>query len=712
LPLQQCPACGVLLDVGIFVSGQRVRCSSCGLPFNVQRFDSMLADPVLLEQPAGRGHIRQTALGQAGRALQREPMAAAQAHSPKADPPPMQKPAAQRHDTSPGENGTSIPGFELQEVIGKGGMGKVFKAKQLSLDRCVAIKVLNEDLAKHGTFIKRFEKETASLAALNHPNITSIFDRGSSSGTYYFVMEYVEGPSLRQRMNRGNLSLPQLADIFIKLCKAIEHAHQHGVIHRDLKPENILFTREGVLKVADFGLANILAQDRRWELTHTQVSMGTVNYMAPEQRRDAKHVDHRADIFSLGVMLYEALVGELPMGHFDPPSRRRKDIDERLDRLVLKMLDFEPDRRPQRADLVAESLKSIFSRLAPREENPAPKTVKPSEDPEDLPEAPVSEKSIENPPAVAMEQQIQPPPAKPDPKPAAPKEVRIPRRRFSKTISLLLLATVLLLAALAVSFSLFFKPSKTQPGDILWTKGPSGIHSQETHHRRVNQVPPSSSRKEGKTTATRFEFTSSTMPPIPLTFIGGDWLVQPGALVQDTCRTTLTINQAPATALFGSAPAPTEGMSLRLKMDIDRTLFSVDGKPMSMREAFQRIGRPSLPDASTPSRAGLGFVDKDGKGIRVLFPVERGERGWIERPGEGMEGREHEFDVPPPEESSPNEITLASAEGRIRLTVGNTVVFDELSGFPLGFSAFPAIFCQNARCTVRTVEYQVPAERF
>ncbi len=252
-----------------------------------------------------------------------------------------------------------IPGYRLEKLVGKGGMGEVHKATQLSLGRTVAIKLLSGDLAKDQAFVTRFEKEGAALAALSHPNIVSIVDKGKTDSTYYLVMEYVDGPSLREVMRSPLLDQAAALKIVLEICRAIDYAHNRGVIHRDLKPENILFDEQagGIAKVTDFGLAGFAdgAYSTRFNLTETHVAMGTASYMAPEQRVDAKTADHRADVWSLGVMLYELLVGEVPVGNFDPPSHRKAGLDRRLDAIVAKCLKPVPaDRYQKVADLIAD----------------------------------------------------------------------------------------------------------------------------------------------------------------------------------------------------------------------------------------------------------------------------------------------------------------------------------------------------------------------
>ncbi|HEX8437932.1 serine/threonine-protein kinase [Archangium sp.] len=255
-----------------------------------------------------------------------------------------------------------LPGYELVRVLGRGGMGEVWLARQISLGRSVAVKVLPPRLAKDPEFVTRFEKEATALAALSHPNIIQIIDRGVAGEHYYFVMEYVEGRSLREVMRE--LSPPEALRLALQVARAIECAHDKGIIHRDLKPENILLDGRGHVKVADFGLAGIRQPDSRLQLTATSVAMGTLNYMAPEQRRDAKNVDGRADLFSFGVVLYELLTGELPVGRFKLPSERVPGLDARLDAVVARLLENAPEARYARAAEVCQALEGLVTSVS------------------------------------------------------------------------------------------------------------------------------------------------------------------------------------------------------------------------------------------------------------------------------------------------------------------------------------------------------------
>ena len=276
-----------------------------------------------------------------------------------------------------------IPGYELKQLVGKGGMGEVHMATQLSLQRTVAVKLLKHELAKDEQFVGRFEKEGAALATLRHPQIVSIVDRGKAGDTYYLVMEFVDGPSLREKMREPDFDTNRALMAMLLVTRAIEYAHGRGVIHRDLKPENILFDEQagGIPKVTDFGLAGLDESHgpAQRNLTQTHVSMGTASYMAPEQSVDAKSAGPRADLYSLGVMLYETLTGELPVGQFDPPSTRKPELDKRLDGIISRCLKPHPDDRyPTATALIAdlEKIVQLNSYLGKSKETPAQRLMR------------------------------------------------------------------------------------------------------------------------------------------------------------------------------------------------------------------------------------------------------------------------------------------------------------------------------------------------
>lgn len=254
-----------------------------------------------------------------------------------------------------------FPALEIIELLGAGGMGAVYKARQEGLDRMVALKILPAEFAHDVKFALRFTREARTLAKLNHPNIVSVFEFGKVEDTYYFLMEFVDGSTLRDVISAGQLSPDHALAIVPHLCDALQFAHDKGVIHRDIKPENILLAKDGTVKIADFGLSRILGSDNQPSmLTGTHQIMGTPRYMAPEQFESTHGVDHRADIYSLGVVFYEMLTGELPIGRFAVPSQKVR-IDVRLDEVVLRTLEKEPQRRYQHASEIKSDVQTIAS---------------------------------------------------------------------------------------------------------------------------------------------------------------------------------------------------------------------------------------------------------------------------------------------------------------------------------------------------------------
>jgi predicted Ser/Thr protein kinase len=256
-----------------------------------------------------------------------------------------------------------FPNLEIIELIGKGGMGAVYKARQPALDRLVALKTLPPQVASGPRFAERFNREARALARLNHPNIVGIYDFGQVGGLAYFLMEYVDGLNLRQVQRAGKLSPREALQIVPQICAALQFAHDEGIVHRDIKPENILLDKKGRVKIADFGIAKIMGREPDFNLTETKMAIGTPQYMAPEQIEKPQSVDHRADIFSLGVVFYEMLTGELPLGKFAPPSSapRAVHVDVRLDDVVLRTLEKEPERRYQQASQVKTAVETISS---------------------------------------------------------------------------------------------------------------------------------------------------------------------------------------------------------------------------------------------------------------------------------------------------------------------------------------------------------------
>ncbi|WP_395737340.1 serine/threonine-protein kinase [Prosthecobacter sp.] len=244
---------------------------------------------------------------------------------------------------------TLFPQLVIEELIGQGGMGRVYRAQQPHLNRVVALKVLSAERMKDPEWLERFSREARALARLSHPHIVQVYDFGETP-LPYLLMEHVEGVNLRQAMQNGGLTAREALAIVPKLCDALHYAHEHGVLHRDIKPENILIDTEGRVKLVDFGLAKLRDEGAlHFTLTQSGSKLGTLAYMAPEQVEKPAEVDHRADIYSLGVVLYEMLTGELPLGRFPAPSEA-SGVDARLDGVVMRTLEKHKDRRFQSAE--------------------------------------------------------------------------------------------------------------------------------------------------------------------------------------------------------------------------------------------------------------------------------------------------------------------------------------------------------------------------
>jgi len=259
--------------------------------------------------------------------------------------------------------GRVLDGYRIEELLGRGGMGTVYKATQLSLGRPVALKILTDELANDEQFLTRFRREADALSRLSHPNIVTVLERGEFDGRPYLAMEFVDGPSLRQIMREGRLPPTEALKIVSSVLSALQHAHDKGIVHRDIKPENVLLARGNVVKVADFGLSRLVDGPDMTRLTRTNLVLGTYEYMAPEQREHARDADHRADLYATGVILYEMLTGELPIGRFGLPSDQRpEECDARIDRIVERSLEKNPDRRYQDADEMAEAVSGVLER--------------------------------------------------------------------------------------------------------------------------------------------------------------------------------------------------------------------------------------------------------------------------------------------------------------------------------------------------------------
>jgi len=264
--------------------------------------------------------------------------------------------------------GTEVGGHRVQARLGGGGMGTVYRAAAPD-GAIVALKFLAPALADNPDVVARFAREIELLTRLEHPAIVRVLAHGTQDGTPWFAMALVEGSDLRARIATGALPPAETAAVFGRLFAALAHAHERGVVHRDLKPANLLLGRDGA-QLADFGIARLEAEmltGPMTRLTETAAVLGTLPYMSPEQRRGgAQPIDRRSDLFSAGVMLYEAATGSLPQGAFAPPSQVNAAYGRAFDRIVMQLLQADPARRPASAAVVATALSAALTPRRPR----------------------------------------------------------------------------------------------------------------------------------------------------------------------------------------------------------------------------------------------------------------------------------------------------------------------------------------------------------
>lgn len=259
-------------------------------------------------------------------------------------------------------SGDQLGGFRIESMLGAGAMAVVYEATQLSLGRRVALKILPRRFAERESFVRQFDSETELLASLNHPNIVTIIDRGREGDTYFFAMELITGTTLGELVAADKMEIDFFLQIMEQCGEALSYAHSKGIIHRDIKPANIMLNEQGVVKVADFGVAGLVAEER---VEGKRRVMGTRGYMPPEQEVSVERTDERSDIFSLGAVMYRVLTNRIPE-QLPPraPSKVDPEVDRRLDHIVLKCLETNPDRRYQTAKELLDALKAFHRELS------------------------------------------------------------------------------------------------------------------------------------------------------------------------------------------------------------------------------------------------------------------------------------------------------------------------------------------------------------
>ncbi|MBI4576700.1 MAG: serine/threonine protein kinase [Planctomycetes bacterium] len=277
-----------------------------------------------------------------------------------------------------GACGPAIPGYEVLERIGQGGMGVVYRARQLSMDREVALKVLAPRLAQDPAYVERFLGEARAVARLNHENMVAGIDVGEAGGHYYFAMELVEGRTVARAIEEeGRLAPAEAARIALQVARALEHAAHHAVVHRDVKPQNIIVTPQGVAKLMDLGLARVEGEEHT--SSNPGVSIGTPHYISPEQARGERQVDTRSDLYSLGASLYHMVTGRTPFEgdsamvvmtkHMTEaprdPRRLEPSVPAPLSRLILQCMAKAREERPASAEALAAELERLLRAAAP-----------------------------------------------------------------------------------------------------------------------------------------------------------------------------------------------------------------------------------------------------------------------------------------------------------------------------------------------------------
>lgn len=277
-------------------------------------------------------------------------------------------------------NPVRIGHYLIERRVGAGGMGNVYLARHEQTREQVAVKELPASLAREEGFVHRFNREIEAMKMLNNPHIVKLFESGYEDGTYFYAMEYVDGETLTTRLRRDRrIPWREAVEISRQICVGLKHAHDSGVIHRDLKPSNLMISKDGAVKIADFGVAQVFAADR---LTITGGIIGTAEFMSPEQVKGSR-IDKRSDLYSLGAVLYTMLVGQPPFtgasasdimqkqrfGSFDPPRKYDAAIPSWLDTLVCQLLEKDPANRPPDAFVTAKRLQEIVKKVELQQES-------------------------------------------------------------------------------------------------------------------------------------------------------------------------------------------------------------------------------------------------------------------------------------------------------------------------------------------------------
>jgi len=272
----------------------------------------------------------------------------------------------ERLDTPTADGTLDLPGYKIIDTLGTGGMGTVYRAKHMKLGRTVALKIFTPQGKNHDLFVERLKREGELMAELKHPNVLSIHDAAVlEDGTPYLVLEYVKGEDLQKKLAReGKLSQRTALRIAISICQALSAVHKIGIIHRDIKPANVLLGQNGSVKVTDFGISKDTRTDEsNTSLTMTGTTVGTADYMSPEQTKN-EELSPRSDLYSVGVLLYEMLMGVTPRGNFEALSKH--GVPKNLEYIIMRCLQRDRQKRPASADTLTHSLKRIYNQVNTR----------------------------------------------------------------------------------------------------------------------------------------------------------------------------------------------------------------------------------------------------------------------------------------------------------------------------------------------------------
>ena len=273
----------------------------------------------------------------------------------------------ERLDTPTADGTIDLPGFKILDTLGKGGMGTVYRAIHEDLGRTVALKIFTPKGKDYDLFVERLKREGQLMAQLEHPNVLGIYDAAvMEDGTPYLVLEYVKGEDLQKRLARDKrLSQRTAVRIAIKICEALSAVHALGIVHRDIKPANVLLGEDGMVKVTDFGISkDVRGDDKCTSLTMTGTTVGTADYMSPEQTRN-EEMSARSDLYSVGVLLYEMLMGVTPRGKFE--SLSKAGVPKNLEAVILRCLQRDRQKRPASAATLAHSLRKIYRQVNTRQ---------------------------------------------------------------------------------------------------------------------------------------------------------------------------------------------------------------------------------------------------------------------------------------------------------------------------------------------------------